>query len=426
VIRDISDRKRIESAQQLIADAGKAMVTTLHIERTLESLARCIVQCLADFCVIELLDDDNQARRKVALHRDPDMQDLLRQCGRGFASDRAPVGIGYVIKTGEPELVSEVSDAWLAAATDEPEQVEVTRQLGPQSIVIAPMIAGGRTLGAVLIASTTGCDPYGPNDLTVAEELAGRAALAVDNARLYAESQRATVIRDEVLRVVAHDLRNPLNTISLSAELLGRLTPATEDAEGIAKEVAVIRRSTARATRLIQDLLDVAKMQAGKLSVQQSAVGASRLVEEAVYLHRTIAEDRGVRLVTKAREALPSVSVDQDRILQVFSNLLGNAIKFTPRGSDISVEAQRVDGNVQFAVEDHGAGIPKEQIPHLFDPFWQAKQRSKEGAGLGLAICKGLIEAHGGHIWVESAPGQGSTFYFTLPVATSDDRRSQG
>ena len=255
------------------------------------------------------------------------------------------------------------------------------------------------------------------DDLAVAEELAGRAALAVENCRLYVESRQATRTRDEVLRIVAHDLRNPLNTIGLSAGLVREILP--HGMAGERRQLDIIERSVGRANRLIQDLLDVARMEAGRLTVNQAPVETGLLIREAVELHRNLAAEKSVRLDTDVRPDLPPVSADRERVLQVFANLIGNAIKFTPDGGRVTVRAEGVDGRVRFSVTDTGPGIPEQQLRRLFDPFWQARA-GVEGAGLGLPIARGIVEAHGGRMDVMSEVGVGSTFSFTLPVAGTE------
>jgi PAS domain S-box-containing protein len=416
IIRDISDRKRAEEAQQFLSESGRVMVAALEYEATLQSLARLVVPRLADYCVVGMLEGD-EMRRVAMVHRDPARETLLHQLGRVQRRHRTVVGVQSVLRTGEPELVPEVSEAWLRAASEDEAHFATLRALGPRSMMVVPLVARGRTLGAITFA----CDAesgrrYGPADLTLAEGLAGRAALTIDNARLYKQSQQATRARDEVLAVVSHDLRNPLNVISLGATYLLKHLPQGEETASWRKQGELIRRSADRAVRLIQDLLDVAKVESGRLSLEREAVAVGGLLDEAIELHRPLAEAHGLRLEREEEPGLPAVWVDRVRVLQVFSNLIGNAVRFTPEGGRVTVRARREGARVAFHVSDTGKGIAPEHLPRLFDRYWQV-QRSVEGAGLGLPIAKGLVEAHGGHIQVESAPGQGSTFSFTLPVA---------
>ncbi len=416
VARDITETKEREQALSFLAQASETLASTLEYEAALESLAHLAVPDLADFCVIDVIED-GAVRRVAVVHADPAKGDLVERFRESSSAVGRPVGIRAVIESGEPELVTHVTTAWIRAATGDETQ-EAIRDLNPQSLMIVPLVARGHTFGAITLVSTDAAQRYDEDDLVLAEELARRAALAVDNARLYRESQQATRIRDQVLRIVAHDLRNPLNTVGLSAGILLQTIPAEREQER--RQLDIIRRSVGRANTLIQDLLDVAQAEAGTFAVQKEPVDTASLLEEILELHRTQAEEKGLQLEVEVTGELPPISADRDRVLQVFGNLIGNAIKFTDEGK-VTVEAERVDDVVRFRVRDTGPGIPDEQLPHLFDPFWQARRAERAGAGLGLAISKGIIEAHGGEIDVDTEVGVGTTFSFTLPVAGADD-----
>jgi len=224
-----------------------------------------------------------------------------------------------------------------------------------------------------------------------------------------------------VLKIVSHDLRNPLHTISMSTSLM--LEVEMDEAQRI-KRLQMIKRAGERMTRMVQDLLDVAKFESGRLGIDKRSVEIAPLVGEAVDMLRPLAAERSLRLETSIVDDLPPLSADAGRVLQVFSNLIGNAIKFTPPGGRIVVRAEPAGGQTRFAVSDTGPGIPPAQLPQVFGRFWQADANDRRGIGLGLAIAKGIVEAHGGRIWVESEVGHGTTFYFTLAGGT-DTRRSE-
>ena len=228
----------------------------------------------------------------------------------------------------------------------------------------------------------------------------------------------AVVARDQVLGIVAHDLRNPLHTIIMQSSLLERPKPHPERRDQTPR--LVIARSAARMNRLIQDLLDVSLVEAGELKVDREPVSAIELARDAVEAQTPLAEESGLELRLEASEAVPDVLGDRNRLLQVFDNLISNAMKFTSSGGHITVGVRAREHDVLFSVADTGRGISPEQTPHIFDRFWQAATRAKRlGAGLGLPITRGLVEAHGGRIWVESTVGRGSTFFFTIPVASN-------
>ena len=229
--------------------------------------------------------------------------------------------------------------------------------------------------------------------------------------------RRALQARDEVLGIVAHDLRNPLSAISLQAAALGRGGPGSERSNQQAAER--ISRAANRMDRLIQDLLDVTRVEAGALRLQCSPLSVRDLVIEAVTAQRSLADSSGRRIeLDLDPEELPEVWGDRNRLLRVFDNLIGNAIKFTEAGGQVTVGAATREGDVVFRVSDTGCGVSPENLPHVFDRFWQAAEHAgRLGAGLGLPITKGIVEAHGGRIWVEGTLGRGSTFFFAIPCA---------
>jgi signal transduction histidine kinase len=247
----------------------------------------------------------------------------------------------------------------------------------------------------------------------VTQEFARRAALALENAHLYDVAQAAIRTRDQVLGIVAHDLRNPLGAIITAAAVLR----GDSEARGSRRPVEAIERSATRMNRLIEDLLDVTRMEGGILTIEPAAVETRQAIAECIVAHKDLATSTSLELRLDLEEDLPDVWADRDRLLQVFENLIGNAIKFTDPGGCIVVGARSRDQEVHFWVRDSGSGIAEEDMPHLFDRFWQADTTGRRGTGLGLPIVKGIVEAHSGRIWVESPKGQGSTFFFTIPTA---------
>ncbi|PRQ06025.1 sensor histidine kinase [Enhygromyxa salina] len=223
-------------------------------------------------------------------------------------------------------------------------------------------------------------------------------------------ARRAIAARDEVLGIVAHDLRNPLNIVLLHSEILRRRGAKAP------KSLDAIRRAALRMNRLIGDMLDITALEAGSLAIVRGAVSVQGLLDEAVDTEYAAAARAQLCIRVEVTEQLPDLYADRDRLLQVFDNLIGNAIKFTPPGGEVVVGAQPQLGVVQFCVSDTGAGIPQDKLTRVFDRFWQAKKTDQRGAGLGLPIVKGIIEAHGGTIWVCSEPGEGTSFYFTVPA----------
>jgi signal transduction histidine kinase len=285
------------------------------------------------------------------------------------------------------------------------------------SILVIPLVSRGQTLGNVTAAAAAGY-VFTRDDRQLAEALARQGSLAIDNSRLYLDAQQSVRAREEVLAIVSHDLRNPLNAIKLAASLLETSQSLSADDR---EQLEIIGLSAERMHRLIKDLLDVTRLEGGKqLPVEPKPMHVEPLLIETYELFKAQAATSSITLQYHAVPELPAIYADHHRVLQVLSNLIGNAMKFTPQGGIVSFRADPQDGDVLFSVSDTGPGIPKENLQDIFNPYWQAKRAERLGAGLGLPIAKGIVEAHRGRIWVESDPGRGTKFYFTLPIAREE------
>jgi PAS domain S-box-containing protein len=412
---DITERKRSQDEQAFLAEAGTILASSLEFEDTVTAIARLALRQLADCVIVDVVERDNQVRRNLVVHADPAKRMLSEQLKR-FRIDRArPYLASAMIETKQPALMSEVGVQYIESVAQNEEHLRALRELDPRSMMAVPLSAHDRMLGAVLFISSNPARRYEARDLDLARELAHRFALAIDNAQLYETARRATQIRDDVLGIVAHDLRNPLSSILMSTALLAHRSAEPERRSRT--PVEAIERATNRMNRLIEDLLDVTRMEAGRLSCELASVPPGQAMADAVETQQAFASSASLKLELEASRELPEIWADCNRLLQVFENLIGNAIKFTGPGGRITVGAAPRAGEVLFWVTDTGKGIAAESLPHLFDRFWQARNAEQGGAGLGLPIVKGIIEAHRGRIWVESTPGKGSSFFFTIPTA---------
>lgn len=249
----------------------------------------------------------------------------------------------------------------------------------------------------------------------VAEDISEQRKVAQANRDARAQAERATRLRDEMVAVVAHDLRNPLHAIATGLETMLKL-PLPDD-ERASRQLVIMQHSVRSMDRLILDLLDVTRIEAGNLAIAHEHVQVRALLKDALELFEGPARERELSLTCNVPDGVPCVVGERDRLIQVLSNLIGNAVKFTPPHGRISVRARPLDEHLDVSVEDTGPGISGEDLPHLFDRFWQADRAAHGGTGLGLAIAKGIVEAHGGHIWAESVLGRGTSFHFTIPYA---------
>jgi PAS domain S-box-containing protein len=418
VLRDITDRKRVERSQRFLAQAGAILASTLDYEKTLSSVAGLTVPELADWSVVYVRDEGGAVRRIEVAHADPTKRELLHELLLYPLDPRTPHPVFPVLETGAPEVMSDISDAFLRALSLNDAHYELYRQLGLGSMMVVPLVARGETGGAMGFFSA---HPrrYGADELALAQDLGVLSALAVDNARLYRNAREAVQARDDMMAVVSHDLGNPLSAIRIGTSLLLRTLPPEQLQAGGWKHLEFIRQSAQQMEGLVNDLLDVKRLEAGTVTLQVRPVEPGEILDQVLDVFRPIAE--GGTIVLDARcEGAPVVAADPQRLAQVLSNLVGNALKFTAAAGRVTICARGAGDAVLFSVADTGVGIEPEHLPHVFDRFWQARREGRKGLGLGLAIAKGLVEAHGGTIWVESVVGEGTTFLFTVPVAAAD------
>ena len=381
------------SRARFLAEAGDVLASSLDYRATLSRVAHLAVPVIADYCVVDVLEDDDHLVRVAAVHADPAQQASLDQL------PQLPVGS---LAPGRP--------------------IEL------QSSVIVPLAARGRVVGAFTFGMTSATRHLTPDDRALAQELARRAAFAVENARLVELARQAARMREELVAIVSHDLKNPLSVIQTSASfVLEDLLPPGQETDAVREQVVVMRRAADRMYRLIGTLLDASAIEAGRLVVKPDAERADTVVRDAIEAIEPLARAKSIRIESSLPREPLQVMADRDRILQVFANLCGNAVKFTPRGGTVTLGVQAGDApaQVRFWVSDTGPGIPPEDQPHVFDRFWRGQRGTSPGTGLGLTIARGIVEAHGGRIWLESTPGKGTTFFFSLPAASDWEAAAQ-
>ncbi|HEX9104315.1 MAG TPA: GAF domain-containing sensor histidine kinase, partial [Polyangia bacterium] len=412
---DITERRRAEQRMAVLTEVSAVLTTSLDYDETVARVVRLLVPTLGDWSVLHLIEDD--VVRWLAAHRNPDIDGKLR----ALAAQPVPLTARHVLPetlfTGRAEHIDYADDG-LAARLHGHEQTAFVRALGTRSAICAPLVVRGVTVGALTIMS---CDPhrYGDDELRLLEDVAHRAALAVDNARVFRRAQQAAEMRRDLVAVVAHDLKNPLNAVAMAAALLAKSAAHGAEGERARRQTGIIARSTDRMNRLIHDLLDVSAIDAGRLELERQAHRVGPLVAEALEAMAPMAQEKHLtleRAVAADVEPLAALC-DRDRLVQVFSNLVGNAIKYTDAGGRITVSAARDGEAIAFAVADTGPGIAEEHLPHLFDRFWRVRGKRRDGTGLGLWIVKGLVEAHGGRVSVDTRLGAGARFSFTVPLA---------
>jgi PAS domain S-box-containing protein len=414
VLRDITERKRAEDSDRFLTDAGRRLAQSLQFDAVLEAIGDLAIPMLGDACFIDVVEDGT-IRRAACAGSDAHQHTMNRLATEFAPTWDSPSPVVDVLRRGRPELVDHVDDEWITTTEEHTEAITLWRELGVRALYIVPLTVGDRTFGALtLLDLGQRTSRFAPEGRTLAQQFAIAGSLALENARLYASARRATTARDEVLAVVSHDLRNPISAIAMCARILREAPPA--DPVESEKMLTAITEATVWMQQLIRDLLDVSAIEAGRLSVERRPSALASIVATAVGMVSGEVEQRSITLTVELPPDLRTVNVDANRIVQVITNLLGNAIKFTDAGGTVTVRAANGPTTVVVSVEDSGVGMEPEVLNRIFDRFFQVRPTPRRGSGLGLAIARGIIEAHGGRIWVESEAGRGSVFSFSLPT----------
>ncbi len=401
-----------------LAKAGELLASSLDHEKALSSVVDLAVPYVADWCAVDLLGEGGQLRRLAIAHVDPAKVELARELHRRFPEDPGSSGgVHQVIRTGQPAMMSAIPRELIVAAVRDPEHLRLLDELALTSYIIVPLIARNRILGAFTFVTAESGRHYTAADLQFAQDLAGRAAMAMDNAQAYREATDANRLKDDFLATLSHELRTPLNAVMGYAKMLGMnvLGPARQ-----AHAVAVIDRNANALKQIVEDVLDVSRIVSGKLRLQVQPVNLAEVIRLAIATIMPAADAKGIRIQAVLDVQTQPISGDPDRLQQVVWNLLSNAVKFTPRGGRVQVRLERVDSHVEVAISDTGRGITREFLPHLFERFRQADStfsREHGGLGLGLAIVRELVEMHGGTVRAASeGPNAGATFTVELPL----------
>jgi signal transduction histidine kinase len=399
--------------QQFLAELSSALAISPQYSSALASCARLTVPYFADLCVIDEVAKDGSLTHVEVAFADATTHMFVSQILEPPGPWRTRQA--EVIETGQAVLVHDAdpSDGGEARVLL---HMEGKNKAYPASTIVAPLIVRDQTFGLITFAMAGSRRRYVANDVNVAVEVARRTAMAIDNAKLHEGTERAVQQRQDILAIVSHDLRNPLGSILGVTQIL-LSAPSTDETAEDRKKIALIQRSANRMNRMIADLLDLSSIDAGHLSMDVKAAALTPLVAEVVDNLRRSAQDKEILL----HAHLPSEEIvffcDRLRVMQVLLNLVGNAIKFTASGGSVEVSAELHATNLLVRVTDDGPGIPKERLAHVFERYWQARETAAAGMGLGLYISKGIVDAHGGSIGVESIVGEGSTFFFTLPLS---------
>ena len=409
------ERARAERDRDLLARAGEVLAGSLDLQETLERVARLPVPELADWCAVYFSEDGRHLKVAALAHEDPEKVEQGFEMDRRFPLDPdAASGPSRIFRTGEPQLLTDVPEARLAALARSPEHLRGMLALGLRSVIHVPLVGRSGSLGVVTLGTTGSRPRLSPKDMPVAQELVRRAALTLENARLYRESQEAIRLRDDFLAVAAHELRTPLTTLGLQLSTLVQRARRESSADMVERLDRGLRQ-VRRLGTLVETLLDVSRLSTGELPLSLEGVDLGELVREV--LERFEAESQAVGCALRVELAQGLVGQwDRLRVEQVVSGLLSNALKFGAR-QPVEVRVEADEGVARVVVEDRGIGIPEAQLERIFERFGRAvSSRSYGGLGLGLYLARRGAEAHGGRVWAEQRVGGGARFTLELPL----------
>jgi PAS domain S-box-containing protein len=417
VARDMTARKRHEGNLLFLADASKLLGEVLDVSSTLQKVAGLAVPQFSDWCAVDLVDADGTLRRVALAHADPARAAQVRELAPRYPPrPDDPRGPAHVLRTGQPEMATAISDAMLAASAHDADHLRVLRELGLRSYMSVPLAARGRPSGVLTFATAESGRHFVPDDLHVAVDLAQRAASALENARLYAELKDADRQKNEWIAMLAHELRNPLAPIRNALHVM-KMPGAAPEAVVQAREMT--ERQVQHIVRLVDDLLDVSRIIRGMVELRKEPIDLAEVAARGAETAQPMIEARGQQLIVSVPPELVRLAGDPTRLTQVVSNLLHNAAKFSERSGRIWLTVERQGAEAVLRVRDEGVGISAELLPRVFELFTQGDrtlERSQGGLGIGLTVVRKLVALHGGTVTASSAgPGRGSEFVVRLP-----------
>ena len=420
VATNITERRRREQANLLLADAGRVLTESLDFRATLNRVAQLVTPALADWCSVVLVAPTGKLETLAVAHVDPTKVQWAREAGERYPIDADDTtGVPAVVRSGRSQLYPEISDDMLVAAAVDDEHLALLRMLGMRSVMIVPIRAHGRTMGAITLIGAESGRQFTAQDLPIAEELARRSALAIENAELFQAAASANRAKSEFMATMSHELRTPLNAILgytslLADEITGPVSGPQQE------QLLRIRASATHLLGLIDEVLSFSRLEAGREQLSMQEVDVRAVFEEAASLVRPMAAAKKLPIVLELPADVDGpllLETDQLKLRQILVNLLTNALKFTDHGT-VSLAADTDGDDLLFRVRDTGIGIPAAHLERVFEPFWQVEQAASRrvgGTGLGLSVTRRLARLLGGEVTVESVPGEGSTFTVRLP-----------
>ncbi|HYT37390.1 MAG TPA: PAS domain S-box protein [Ktedonobacteraceae bacterium] len=411
---EIAERRQIENNLLFLSEASKILAASLDHQTTFANIARLAVPHIADWCSVDMRTEHGIQQLALA-HVDPEKMQWAQELSQKNPPDpNARSGIPNVLRTGKPAFNPNISDDVLVAAARDEEELALMRILGITSAMIVPLLVRGNASGAITFVTAESGRHYTPADLSMAEELASRAALAIENAHLYTEAQNAIGIRDEFISIASHELRTPITSLKVYTQVLQKQF-AKRGEENLSRFLAKMDAQLNKLTLLIGDLLNVTKIELGQLAFHEEAFDLNELVTETV---EQIQMTTPKHTISIGGNIPQPVWGDVDRIGQVLTNLLSNAVKYSPQADSIIVRLTSEQDSAVVSIQDFGIGIDREHQGNIFNRFYRVsnpEEKTYPGLGIGLYISHEIIKRHGGDLTVVSEKGKGSLFRFTLP-----------
>jgi signal transduction histidine kinase len=417
------ERQYIESNLRYLAEASKILSSSLDYQSTLNTVALLAVPHIADWCAIDMLDEDGNLQQVAVAHKDPKKVKWAKELRKRQPIDMdAPTGLPEVMRTGKPIMYAEITDELLRKVSKTQKEYKLAKSIGFTSVMIVPLCSRSKPIGAITFVTAETNRHYNEADMVMAEELATRASVAIENARLYKGSQDAISIRDDFISVASHELKTPITSVKMFAQILKKHSQQIGDEKAITY-FSKMDKQLNKLTELIYDLLNVSKIQAGKMEFREEVFDFDSAVKEIVDILQQSEIRHMIKLEGKTGKKIKG---DEERIGQVINNLVSNAIKYSPKANEVIVELSADNKNVYVAVQDFGIGMQKEHLEKIFERFYRVYDTTDKtfpGLGIGLYISSEIVKRHGGKFWVDSSIGEGSTFHFSLPIKVSPKQR---
>lgn len=417
--RDITQRKEIESNIVFLSEASKVLASSLDYEKTLQTVAKLATEHIAEWSVIDLLGANKKIEMVYLWHADPKKRQLGMEYRKKYPrSVDLPFGVGKTIRTGKPQIDMFEGTKKFEKAGKTKEYTRINRQMHITAQLCVPLIIHKEVIGALTFSSSESGKTFTKNNILYAQELANRAAIAIENARLYRQAQQVIASKDDFIAMVSHELKTPVTSLSIYAQVLQKkFIKKDQDAY---EQITKMNNQLQQVTNLITELLDLSRLQRKKLTYNKNYFPIQPFLQETVATMQQTTTAHRILLQGRTKR---QVFADKERVGQVLINLISNAIKYSRGTKDIIVHVKVVKDDLRIGIQDFGIGISQEHQKKIFERFYQVTdsiEKTFPGLGIGLYLSSEIIKEHQGKIWVESQRGKGSTFFFTLPLGKQD------